>query len=85
MNFDVTKPSARDRLFQLVLVTIAMALAPIGVIISTIGAVSVASDGKNPGGAIFFAVMCLLAGVFAVARFRSLRSGRYGKNPDDSE
>jgi hypothetical protein len=45
-------------------------------------AVEIASDGRNPGGAIFFACAIAVLGVFGAARLHSVASGRYGKYPD---
>jgi hypothetical protein len=79
---DVTQPSRRSLFIHAVLAGISL----VGSLISTpmliVRAVEIGSDGRNPGGAIFFACAIAAVGVFGAARLYSVTSGRYGKNPD---
>ena len=81
-EIDVTQPSRRSLFVHAVLAGITL----VGSLISTpmliVRAVEIASDGRNPGGAIFFACAIAALGVFGAARLHSVASGRYGKNPD---
>lgn len=64
---DVTQPSPRARVFQFILVLTAAVLSPIGMLLVVIATARVASEGRNPGGGILFAVLLLVVMVFAIA------------------
>lgn len=81
---DVTQPTPRDRKFQLLLSGIGMVLSPVLTVVFIVYAVRSASAGEDPAGAIVFAVVFALATVFAVVRFRGLKSRRGSTNPDDA-
>ena len=66
-EIDVTQPSSRARVFQFIVVLTAAVLAPIGMLLIVIGTVRAASEGRNPGGGIFFGALLLVVMVFAIA------------------